>query len=459
MTIALFPHKKDTYQHWIMGWNIFTSRAKHETETEAGAPEASVALATSLANALGDVTDNQVFISRQPIMDHTEKVRGYELMVRASAMDAETLPATTQESTRLLLDTLNNFGVATAIGDRLAFVVTPPAVLESSVLDLLPKQRFVLEYPSSYLDSDQGRAQCAKLRNSGFQLACRHVHDALEPKVFSQCADYAIFDLAKQSAQQIAQLDRSLKSTSIRRLIRNVNVRSDFEAAQGFDFDLYQGNFFARNETMTSIRIDPMRERAIEILNLVMNRADVAEIEEAFKHDVALCYSLLCYINSVGIGLQFKVASIRNAVMLLGYDFLWRWLSLLVYAGIDLSAAQRGLLNTAIIRGRLAELLGQKELGDKGANLMFVTGAFSLLDALLGIPMDRALERINVPREVSDALLRNEGRLAPYLQLAIAFEQNNFAQAKRLCNSLGISIDDASHTHIAAIEWAGVLAK
>lgn len=442
-----------------MEWNFFqkASRAKHDADSEAGSATA-LASAASM-DGIATIAENQIFIARQPIMDHTEKVRGFELMIRASALEAEAPPGTPQGTTRLLLDTLNNFGIAAAIGDRFAFVTTPPAVLESSVLDLLPSRHFVLEYPSSYLDSEQGRAHCVKLRNQGFQLACRYIHDAFEPGVFAHCADFAIFDLAKQSAQQIALLDRSLKSTSIKRLIRNVNVRSDFEAAQGFDFDFYQGSFFSRNETLSNGRIDPMRERAIEILNLVMNRADVSEIEEAFKHDVALCYSLLCYINSVGIGLQFKVSSIRNAVMLLGYDFLWRWLSLLVYAGIDLSAAQRALLNTAIIRGRLAELLGQKALGDKGANLMFVTGAFSLLDALLGIPLEEALDRINVPHEVSDALLRGEGRFAPYLQLAIAFEQNNFAQAKRLCEKIGTTMDDASHTHIAAIEWATVLAK
>lgn len=404
-------------------------------------------------------TDSLIFIARQPIMDATEKVRGFQLLVRPGALAPAEPSSTPVDATRLLLDTINTFGIANAIGDRIAFVTTPPAVLESSMLDLLPKARFVLEYPSSHLATANGQAQCAKLRGQGFMLACARDSEAIEPSILEKCADYAVFDLSTQTAQTIAQLDRSLKSTHLKRLIRNINSRADFVSAKGFDFDLYQGNFFARTETLASNRMDPMRDRAIEILNLVMNRADVTEIEEAFKHDVALCYSLLCYINSVGIGLQFKVSSIRNAVMLLGYDFLWRWLSLLVYAGIDLSAAQRALLNTAIIRGRLAELLGQKALGDKGANQLFVAGAFSLLDALLGIPLEQALSRINVPPEISDALIHQTGRFAPYLELAMAFEQNNFAQAKRLCNNLGITLDDASRTHIAAIEWAGVLAK
>lgn len=446
-----------------MDWNFLPkmARAKRQSDAEPAPTETRAAGRSPSAApvALPDTADNLIFVARQPVMDHTEKVRGFELMIRAGANAVESAPANSEESAKLLLDTVNNFGVTTAIGDRLAFVATPPGVLESSVLDLLPKERFVLEYPASYLTSEKGPAHTSMLRSKGFTLALRCENDMIDTATLAKCADYVIYDLAKQPAQNVAYLDKSLRNSALKRIVRNVNARADFEAAKGFEFDLYQGQFFARAQTLANNRIDPMRERAIEILNLVMNRADITEIEDAFKHDVALCYSLLCYINSVGIGLQFKVASIRNAVMLLGYDFLWRWLSLLVYAGIDLSAAQRALLNTAIIRGRFSELLGQKALGEKGANIMFVTGAFSLLDVLLGIPLEQAIARINVPPEVADALLRHEGRLAPYLAIALAFEDNNYAQAKRLCDGIGITLDEASRTHLAAIEWAGILAK
>ena len=197
----------------------------------------------------------------------------------------------------------------------------------------------------------------------------------------------------------------------------------------------------------------------VEIFNLVINKADVAQIEDAFKHDVALCYSLLCYINSVGIGLHYKVSSIKNAVMVLGYDFLWRWLSLLIYTGIDLSAAQRVLLSTAIIRGRLTELLGQMKLPEKEANSLFVVGIFSLLDVLMGVPIEQALARLNLPKEINQAITEREGKYAAYFELALAFESNNLALAERLCTALDIDLTAASRAHLAAIEWAGMIAK
>jgi EAL and modified HD-GYP domain-containing signal transduction protein len=182
-------------------------------------------------------------------------------------------------------------------------------------------------------------------------------------------------------------------------------------------------------------------------------------VENAFKHDVALCYSLLCYVNSAGIGLPYKVASIRDAVMVLGYDFLWRWLSLVIFAGVDLTAAQRLLLNTAVIRGRLAELLGQFRLSSRDGNQLFITGMFSLLDSLLGQPLPEVVGRLHLPEAVTAALTTGSGPYAPYLELALAFERDDVVTAMRLCEAIGVEMNEASRAHLAAIEWAGMLAR
>ncbi len=400
-----------------------------------------------------------LFLSRQAIFDATEKVRAYQLLVRKSSMAVEAVPNTVAQSARLVVDTLNTFGVHAALGERLAFVRLPEQSLHSDIVTLLPKSNFVLEYPAEFLGSINAGARCEQLLAQGFNLARICTNGEYDLTQLSRHANYAVYDLAHQSIQEIADLDRVIKPQGLIRLVRNVNTHRDFLACKAFGFELYQGHCFAQTETLASRRVDPSRARVVDIFNLVMNKAELSLIEDAFKHDVALCYSLLCYINSVGIGMQYRVASIKNAILLLGYDFLWRWLSLLVYAGIDLSAAQRVLLNTAIIRGRLTELLGQMKLSAKEANTLFVVGNFSLLDALLGLPMEQALSRIQLPDDVVKALLQRQGKYAPYLELALAFESNQMDQAERLCAELDIDLSAASQAHIAAIEWAGIVAK
>ncbi len=398
------------------------------------------------------------FIARQPIFNPDEKVQAYQLLVRSDGLQPAQVPASAEDATQLMIDTLYTFGVATALGERSGFITLPEKSLLSDLIELLPRERFVLEYPAELIATPEGASRCTALAAQGWRLACVY-HTPGMAFELRPIGEFAIYDLACCALQDIARIDTAVKRGTIRRVLRHVSRRADFEAARGFHFDLYQGSFFTEGETLASKRVDPTRHRVIEIFNMVANRADVGDIENAFKQDVALCYSLLCYINSVGIGMQYRVASIRNAIMLLGYDFLWRWLSLLIYAGIDLSAAQRVLLNTATVRGRLAELLGQSHLGEKDAHKLFVVGSFSLLDSLLGVSMEEALQRIRVPEDVEQALTRREGRFAPYLDLVLAFESDNQAQAQRLARELGIELSTASRAHLAALEWAGQLAR
>lgn len=444
-----------------MSWNFilrpFLRREASPAPSEAQAlPRAA---ATANDSIISVVRNDTQFLARQAIFDATQKVRAYQLLMRASGLAPTHAPQTAASAAQLIVNTLNTFGVAEAVGDRLAWVALPEQSLDSDIVELLPKTKFILEYPAAYLNSANASARCAQLLAQGYNLAYPCQSGDHDVGNVANVANYVVYDLAAQSLQEIAQLDRAVSPHGLTRLVRNVNTRSDFDACKAFNFDLYQGTFFTKPETQANNRVDPGRVRVVDIFNLVMNKADVAVIEDAFKHDVALCYSLLCYINSVGIGLQYKVASIKSAVMLLGYDFLWRWLSLLIYAGIDLSAAQRVLLNTAIIRGRVTELLGQMKLPEKEANALFVVGVLSLIDALMGVPLEQALTRLNLPEEIRLALIQHKGQYAPYFELALAFESNNLAMAERLCAQLEIDLSAASRAHLAAIEWAGLIAK
>jgi EAL and modified HD-GYP domain-containing signal transduction protein len=443
-----------------MAWKLFSSRQNQARHTPIAAESpASYGAVNTLTRMSPKRTDDVVFIARQAVCNATERVVGFELMVRPSGLLPERIPGSESEGSELLINALNRFGVARALGDKLGFMQLGAGTLESDLVELLPQDRFVLEYPSSYLASAAAAERCKGLQAQGFLLARVCQPGDMDVTDISGTAGYVVYDLAFHTLQDIVRIDRGAKQAQVERLVRNVNTRADFDACKTFGFDYYQGNFFAHPETLSMNRLDPSRARVMDIFNLVINRADVAEIEAAFKHDVALCYSLLCYINSVGIGLQYKVSSIRDAVMLLGYDFLWRWLSLLIFAGVDLTAAQRVLLNTAVIRGRLTELLGQGKLDNREGNFLFIVGIFSMLDVLLGVPLKDVLGKLSLPEEVSRALLAREGKYASYLDLTLAFESNNLAAAERLCSDLGIDLSAASQSHVNAIEWANVLAQ
>ena len=400
---------------------------------------------------LGD----RIFVSRQPVFDATEKITGYQLLLTESPTAGEArAPASVPASARLIVNVFDNFGLNQVLGDHIAFIPVSNDSLASDFLDLLPPEKVVLVIQPSDVGATDLVAACGKLSGKGFRLALNNFPYSMEWQPLFQMASYACYDIHAGKLDTIKAQIAQIEHLPLKRIARNLQSRAEFHACKGRLFSLYQGSILADPETLSMNRVDPSTARVMQLFNLVMSHADLKAIEDSLKHDVALCYSLLCYINSAGFGMPYKVESIRNAIMFLGYDFLWRWLSLLIFAGVDMHAGQRLLLNTALIRGRLTELLGQRMMSQKEGDKLFVVGIFSLLDSLLGMPMDKALANLSLPDEIAEALLHRQGKYAPFLELALAFENNDLERAEQLCGESGIDLSAASNDHMAAIDWA-----
>ena len=398
----------------------------------------------------------KVFIARQPIFDLSEKVIGYQLLFQQNPDFAENKPPETlNTSAQLIANTFNKFGLHQVFANRLAFIPISTDALVSDFLDLLPPEKIVLDIHPSDISATELIDIVGKLRNKHFQISLSNFSFSEELQPLYEMASYVAYDVHAFPMESIMAEINHTRHLPLQHIARNLQSYQDFLDHKGDLFALYQGHKFAPSETLSMNRMDPSTVRVMQLFNLVMSQADFNVIEEHFKHDVALCYSLLCYINSAGFGMPYKVESIRSTLMLLGYDFLWRWLSLLIFAGADIHAGQRVLINLTLIRGRLMELLGKHALlSQKDADRLFICGVFSLLDTLLGMPLEKALSNLNLPEEVSQALLKREGIYGPYLELTLAFETNNLQRADALCNELGIDLSTASADHMAAIEWA-----
>ncbi len=187
-------------------------------------------------------------------------------------------------------------------------------------------------------------------------------------------------------------------------------------------------------------------------MDMVRQNADVRELENVLKRDAALSYKLFRYINNVGFGLGVEIQSLRHAVTMLGYSPLYRWLSLLL-ATASTNSHSAVLMQTAIVRGRFAELAGQGILPKNEAENLFVVGMFSLLDRLLGIPMEEILEKIHLSEPVSQALLTREGMYGPFLALAEACESNN-GDIGALADAIFVNARQVNEAHLAALAWA-----
>jgi EAL and modified HD-GYP domain-containing signal transduction protein len=215
---------------------------------------------------------------------------------------------------------------------------------------------------------------------------------------------------------------------------------------------VFAGHHFAQSEAYSSELINASFDNVLNLLNMVSEDTDNSEIEAGFKRDAALTFKLLRYINAVGFGLSCEVQSIQHALTILGRKQLYRWLTLLmVTAGENTTPAV--LMKTAICRGRLTELLGTGYFGKKDLDNLFVVGVFSLLGAILKMPMAQVLEKIQLPETVSSALLSREGIYAPFLQLSEACEDVNAVRIAELAELLQLDAAHVNQSHMAALAW------
>ena len=74
------------------------------------------------------------------------------------------------------------------------------------------------------------------------------------------------------------------------------------------------------------------------------------------------------------------------------------------------------LVHAAVLRGRLLELLAERAGKEAASGSLFMVGLFSLMDALLRMPMEQLLQRVSLTEEVKSALLRREARDTRYMR-------------------------------------------
>lgn len=394
-----------------------------------------------------------VFIGRQPIVDKQQKIVGYELLFRDSGHATTADIADDLEAgTRVLVNTLSNMGAEWLFGDKLAFINVAAPMLTSDFLELLPPQKVILELIETVLPTEELLARVREMKAKGYRFALDDFLPSQENLPWLEVAEYVKLDVQHIGANKTEQYIKILSKFPVKFIAEKVETHEEFNHCKNAGFDYYQGFYFAHPETLSAKVITPDHTAVMQLLNLARQNADVKDIEIAFKRDVALSFKLLRYINSVGFGLSCEIQSIRHAVAILGYEQLYRWLTLLlVTAGA--SSTSPALMKTAVTRGRLTELLGEGLLEKQERDNLFIVGVFSLLDAMLEMPMEQVLDKLLLPESITDALLDRQGVYGPFLQLAEACEDEDSDKISEVAGMLSIKPEQVNAAHLAALSW------
>lgn len=386
------------------------------------------------------------FLVRAPLLDPKQQVVGYKLTWHGlGASDGK-------EDVLQLLELVGERTQEAELG--LLFLEAGRGVRPGGIFMSEVPKNVVLMLDCADLAEDCA-AGMATMREQGLQLALRGVDNH-----FMESHAETLLPLATHIELPLSHPDFSALSALAKQAKPPLSVVvQDFPDWREFNTSATHGigGFFEQLCTAAGPQNDagalsPQAIFILQLMQMVQENADVRHIESVLKRDAALSYKLFRYINSPGFGIEVEIESLRHAVTMLGYAPLFRWLSVLL-STTNTAGYSHALLQTAIVRGRFAELLGKDLLPRGEAEHLFFVGMFSLLDQLLGISLENVVDQILLPEPVVHALLRREGLYGPFLALIEACEQKN-GGVEALAEALLMTSTRVNHAHLAALAWA-----
>ena len=319
-----------------------------------------------------------------------------------------------------------------------------PARLTPPLLAQLPPQRVVLAIDAGALAVDGAARQFAALQEQGYRILL----DGALPEGVARPATLRGVALDCGTASPAPGSQVALFGPH---LAYNIDDTRRLRACALAGFDWFSGDYPLLPCAADGVEEGPSRRRLLALLALLARDADSRELEQLLKQDTVLSYHLLKLVNSAAFAVSTQITSFAQAIALLGRRQLQRWLQLLLYARVEADGPRNPLLPLAALRAAQLEMLCKIDGGERDEqDLAFMTGAFSLLEPLLGMHMAEIVGDLRLPGHVEGALLHRAGVLGARLRL---IESGEAPGAEALAQ---VGVDAASwwRSQLHAFHWA-----
>ena len=359
----------------------------------------------------------------------------------------------------LIIGLLARLGTDRMSATRQTWVRLTDRDLDYGGLASLPADRVVLaiRIGEDSPANDEARLQRARqLRAKGFRLALTEWQDTTLHRSWLSACNYVEVDLDRELPIDVNDLPERLKTLApaIEAVAVGVDSFEELEFCHRANFALFRGGFLTRRENWPrQPKISPERGRICMVLNKLHGGAELPDIAALIKQSPELSYRLLRYINSAGMGLMIPVASVQQGLIILGRDKTYRWLTVLLFSAGKGKSIDSALLEQALLRARLMELLSGDRFNRVQTEELFVVGIFSLIDMLLKLPMSVALEPLKLPAPVYDALVNDAGDYAPFLRIATLGESDDPGALRLASQGIGLGMAAVNSAQIEAMQW------
>jgi EAL and modified HD-GYP domain-containing signal transduction protein len=379
--------------------------------------------------ALPAAPAREIHVARQPVLDADLALLGYEILV---------------DGVGAVVEALSEIGLDALTGGYAAWLPVDRELLVDIGLPPVRSDRVVLQVdPGPEPDPELEEAVC-RLAAQG---VCIALAGTLRPgleRLLDAVWGLKI-DLAEHGRAELRTLVASVGRRELELIATSVETGSDLARCRKLGFTAFQGRVLAEPEIVPGRAVPTARLEALGSLVSLSAGADFEELERMIVRDVGMSHKLLRYANSALFFPSQRVASVHEAMVILGARAVQRFATVLVITGVR--DQPHALLVTALVRAHMCEQLADEpERRDRA----FTVGMFSVINRLLGMPMREALEALPLSEDVVAALLRGEGPEGRNLRVVLAWELGDFSAAETVTGGTS----RVARAYRNAVAWA-----
>ena len=395
----------------------------------------------------------ELFIARQPILDRHERVYGFEILLRPGG---EVIwPAVSGDGSGEIASPVAPVapGIEEITDGTRAFIKCAAQALTEGYAAGLPRDQVVLEV-NARMDPNPAMVEaCRKLKSAGFLIA---LEDFLgkEEEPLADLAHIIKLDVTASAERAQWLLIRKYRPKGTIFVADKVATRVQFQAAVQQGFSYFQGPFFLCPQPHSASEVAPTKSVYLLVLSAVARpEINVQELANTIKHDLALSYKLLRFLNSARFAFHSQIKSIPHALLLLGQNEIRKWIGLISVASLG-EGAPPILVTLALIRAAFCESLAPLLKVKQRQSDYFFLGLLSCMDVLIGRPMRLVLAELPLAPDVSAALTGEQNSLRDALQITLSFEQGNWEEFSRLAEKLALDEQLLNELYLQALRWS-----
>lgn len=396
-----------------------------------------------------------IFVARQPIFDRSNTVIAYELLYRNGYENYYNNTDGNNATLNVINNSFYTFGIKNITNDKRAFINFTEDLIKKEIATILPSSSMVIEILEDIEPTDEVIFACKKLKEKGFTLA---LDDFIFHKKYLNLIELADiikidFRLTKDEDRKKV-LELSSINNKIKFLAEKVENAEDYLTALKLGYTYFQGYYFSKPVTLSRKCIPVNKHIAWKIIK-ILNKEDFTynELETLMMQDLGISYKILKLINSSLYYLKNKVSSIRSALTYIGKQELAKWLYIILLNDLK-GNTQNELLKVSLLRAKLCELICGMSIYKTKKFSAYMTGLFSMADAILDCPIEVIINDLCMVDEIKDGLLEEKTPLNSILKLVICYEKGQWDDVIYYADKIKIDPNKISKVYLESLKWA-----